>query len=169
MTALATPSPRRPVLGLLGWLALSAVVAAIGGIASADSGSFYAQLERPAWAPPSWLFGPAWTLLYTLMALAAWWVWRTPRSPARRTALVLYVVQLVPNALWSWLFFAWQRGALAMADIVLMWLLIAATIVAFWRVKPPAAVLLLPYLGWVSYASALNWYVWQHNPALLGG
>lgn len=168
MTSLTLPAPQRPWLGLLAWLALSVVVAALGGIASADAGAFYRQLELPRWAPPAWLFGPVWTVLYAAMAVAAWWVWRSPPTPARRAALVLYVAQLVPNALWSWLFFAWQQGALAMADIVLLWLLIVATIAAFWRVRRAAAVLLMPYLAWVSFASVLNFWLWRHNPSLLG-
>lgn len=168
MSSLATPSPRHPVIGLTGWLLLSAAVAAAGGIASADAGSFYARLQQPPWAPPAWLFGPVWTLLYAAMAVAAWWVWRTPPTPARRIALTLYVVQLVPNVLWSWLFFAWHQGALAMADIALLWLLIVATVAAFWRVRRGAAALLLPYLAWVSFASALNFWLWRHNPTLLG-
>ncbi|MBL0728238.1 TspO/MBR family protein [Piscinibacter sp. HJYY11] len=168
MTSLTLPSPRHPWAGLAAWLALSVAVAVIGGIASADAGNFYRQLEQPDWAPPARLFGPVWTVLYAAMAVAAWWVWRSPPGPARSTALVLYVVQLVPNALWSWLFFAWQQGALAMADIALLWLLIVATVLAFWRVKPGAAALLLPYLAWVSFAAALNFWLWRHNPALLG-
>lgn len=168
MSSLAAPPSRHPIAGLLGWLALSAAAAALGGIASADAGTFYGRLEQPPWAPPARLFGPVWTALYAAMAAAAWWVWREPPSAARRTALTLYVVQLVPNVLWSWLFFAWHQGGLAMADIALLWLLIVATIWAFWRVRPGAAALLLPYLAWVSFASALNLWLWQHNPALLG-
>lgn len=168
MSTLAPPAPRPAWRGLLAWLALSVAVAAIGGIASAQAGGFYASLARPDWAPPAGLFGPAWTVLYAAMAVAAWLVWRTGPSPQRRLALTLYVVQLVPNALWSWLFFAWHRGGLAMADIALLWLLILATLVAFWRVRPVAAALLVPYLAWVSFASALNLWVWRNNPTLLG-
>ena len=169
MSSLTFPSPHRhPWAGLAAWLALSAAVAAIGGIASADAGAFYRQLDLPAWAPPAWLFGPVWTVLYAAMAVAAWQVWRAPAGPARRTALTLYLVQLVPNTLWSWLFFAWHKGALAMADIALLWVLIVATIAMFRRVRPVSAALLVPYLAWVSFASALNFWLWQHNPALLG-
>ncbi|MBX3621741.1 MAG: tryptophan-rich sensory protein [Rhizobacter sp.] len=169
MSSLAAPSPRRPVAGLVAWGALSTAVAALGGIASADAGAFYARLALPAWAPPGWLFGPVWTVLYAAMAVAAWLVWRGPPAAGRRSALALYLVQLVPNVLWSWTFFAWQQGALAMAVIVLLWLLIVATIVAFWRQHRVAGALLVPYLTWVSFASALNFWVWRHNPALLGG
>jgi len=102
------------------------------------------------------------------MGIAAWLVWRTGGFRASRSALTLFLVQLAVNALWSWLFFAWHRGGLAFADIVLLWLLIVATIVSFWRVRPLAGALLIPYLLWVSFAAALNFSVWQLNPRVLG-
>lgn len=154
-------------LGLLGWLLLCYAVALIGSVASLEAPSFYARLDQPAWAPPAWVFGPVWTTLFAMMAVAAWLVWLDGGFARRRLALGLFVLQLVVNALWSWLFFAWQFGGLAFADIVLLWLLIAATIAAFWRSRPLAALLLLPYLAWVSFAGALNLSVWQLNPGLL--
>jgi len=102
------------------------------------------------------------------MGIAAWLVWRTGGFRANRSALTLFLVQLAVNALWSWLFFAWHRGGLAFADIVLLWLLIVATFVSFWRVSPLAGALLIPYLLWVSFAAALNFSVWQLNPQVLG-
>lgn len=158
----------KPAFGLAVWLIVCFAAAAIGGIASADAGAFYGELVRPSWAPPAWLFGPVWTALYLAMAIAAWFVWRELPASGVRFALGLFVAQLAANALWSWLFFAWRLGALAFAEIVLLWLLIAATIVAFWRVGRLAAALLLPYLAWVTFASALNWSLWRLNPALLG-
>ena len=165
----------RSLRALLGWLALTAVAAAIGGAASVNAASFYAQLVRPAWAPPSWLFGPVWTVLYLLMAVAAWLVWRAghddgataPLAANARRALALYVAQLALNALWTWLFFGWRRGALALADVVLLWLALVATVLAFRRVRPAAAALLLPYLAWVTFAAALTWAVWRANPGML--
>lgn len=154
--------------GLLGWLVLSFVAAAIGSAASVQAGAFYRQLAQPSWAPPGAVFGPVWAVLYTLMGIAAWLVWRTDGFRAARGALLLFVIQLAMNALWSWLFFAWHRGALAFADIVLLWLLIAATVVSFWRVRPLAGALLLPYLCWVSFAAVLNFAVWHLNPGMLG-
>lgn len=154
-------------IGLFCWLALSFAAAGLGALASFDAGPFYEQLARPTWAPPPTIFGPVWTALYVLMAIAAWLVWREPASPARKSALVLYVVQLGSNALWSWLFFRWRMGALAFADVVLLLVLLAATLVAFWRVRPLAGVLLVPYLGWVAFATALTWAVWQANPGAL--
>lgn len=161
-------SPRHPLIGLVGWLALCVAVGALGAVASADAPTFYAQLTRPAWAPPAGLFGPVWTVLYLMMGFAAWLVWRRHGFRGAGVALGLFVVQLGFNALWSWLFFAWHSGAGALADIALMWLLIVATIVAFWRLHRVAAALLVPYLLWVSFASVLNWTLWRANPTLLG-
>ncbi|NCT66711.1 MAG: tryptophan-rich sensory protein [Rhodanobacteraceae bacterium] len=156
------------VTGLLFWLTLSFAAAAIGAAASIQASAFYLQLARPDWAPPGAVFGPVWSVLYTLMGVAAWLAWRERGFQAARTALVLFVVQLAVNALWSWLFFGWRLGALAFADIVLLWALVVATLVSFWRVRPLAGALLLPYLLWVSFAAALNLAVWRLNPGLLG-
>jgi translocator protein len=151
--------------GLVAWLVLCFAAAGIGAIASLDAPTFYAALQRPDWAPPASWFGPVWTALYALMGIAAWLVWRVD---GWRDALWLFVFQLVLNTLWSWLFFSWHLGLGAFIDIVLLWLAIVATMVAFWRVKPLAGALLLPYLAWVSFATALNFAVWQANPTLLG-
>lgn len=159
---------QQQVAGLAGWLIVSFIAAAIGGAASVRAGPFYTQLVRPDWAPPPSVFGPVWTVLYALMGIAAWLVWRQGGFRAAGSALTLFFAQLAFNALWSWLFFGWQRGALAFADILILWALIAATLVAFWRIKPLAGALLVPYLLWVSFAAALNYAVWQLNPRVLG-
>jgi translocator protein len=157
---------RRTVRSLLPWLALVIAAGALGALASREAASFYAQLSRPSWAPPGWIFGPVWTALYLMMGVAAW---RVATAPAQRQpGLALFIAQLVANVLWSWLFFAWRLGAAAFADILLLDVLVIATIVAFSRVDKPAAALLLPYLGWIGFATALNWVVWRGNPALLG-
>lgn len=156
----------RALLGLLGWLALTALAAYAGAVATTHAPSFYGSLDRPAWAPPSGIFGPVWTVLYIMMALAAWLVWRA-RGLAGNRALALFVVQLGLNALWSWLFFRWRAGALAFAEILILWAAIAATILEFRRVREAAAALLLPYLAWVTFAAALTWSVWRRNPGLL--
>ena len=161
-------SKSKQVLGLLGWLVISFAASAIGAVASIKAVTFYGQLAQPDWAPPASVFGPVWTLLYALMAIAAWLVWRSGGFRAQRTALGLFLLQLAVNALWSWLFFAWHRGALAFADIILLWLLVVATLVCFWRVRPWAGALLVPYLLWISFAAALNFSVWQLNPQILG-
>jgi len=160
-------SKQRDILGLIAWLVLSYGASAVGAIASIQAQSFYSQLVQPEWAPPAWLFGPVWTVLYALMAIAAWLVWRSGGFRANRNALTLFLLQLALNALWSWLFFAWMLGAWAFVEIVLLWILIFATLVSFWRVRPVAGFLLVPYLLWVSFASALNYALWQLNPQIL--
>ena len=155
-------------LGLLFWLLLCYAVSAIGAVASVQAREFYAQLVQPDWAPPGWVFGPVWTTLFTLMAISAWLVWRKGGWPANRIALSLFIVQLAFNALWSWLFFAWNLGAVAFIEVLLLWALILATLVSFSRRQVGAAILLLPYLLWVGFASLLNFSLWQLNPQLLG-
>ncbi|MFI6299431.1 TspO/MBR family protein [Nonomuraea sp. NPDC050790] len=139
-----------------------ALVAVVGSLAAVDAGSEYLALRRPAWAPPQWLFAPAWTVLYVLIAVSGWLAWITRRDPA---AFVVYGAQLVLNAAWTPLFFAAGRYGLAFADIAALLLLIVATIVLFARIRRVAALLLVPYLLWVSYAAALNLAIWQLNPA----
>jgi tryptophan-rich sensory protein len=158
-------SVRSQVVGLIAWLAVVFAVAAAGAIASIGANSFYGQLNKPSWAPPASVFGPVWSILYALMGLSAWLVWRKPN--AKRLALRLFVSQLAANALWSWLFFAWHQGALAFIDVLVLLILIAATIISFWRLDRVAAALLLPYILWVGFASALTWAVWRGNPGVL--
>lgn len=154
--------------GLVGWLLLAFAAAAVGGLASVSAGAFYQELVRPAWAPPGWLFGPVWSGLYALMGVSAWLVWRARGFAGAQSALVVFIVQLMANAIWSWLFFVWRQGGLAFAEVLLLWALIVATVVLFWRASRLAAALLLPYLAWVSFASALTFAVWQLNHGLLG-
>lgn len=162
------PTRSKQIVGLVVWLVVCFVAAAIGGAATIQAGPFYAQLVRPTWAPPASIFGPVWTVLYALMGIAAWLVWRATDSRAIRVPIALFLVQLMLNALWSWLFFRWHRGALAFADILLLGVLIVATLIAFWRIRRLAGALLIPYLSWVIFASALNYSVWQLNPQVLG-
>jgi translocator protein len=154
-------STRRAVLLLLFWLVIS-FIPSLTGIAFGP-GDWYAQLNKPAWTPPNWLFGPAWTTLYTLMAIAAWLISLRPASPARRTALIAFFVQLILNALWTPAFFGLRSPAMGLVVIVPLWLAILATIILFWRVRPVAAALLIPYILWVTYATALNFALWQLN------
>jgi tryptophan-rich sensory protein len=153
------------VKALAGWLAASFAAAAVGAVATRQAPEFYAQLVRPDWAPPGWLFGPVWTVLYALMGIAAWRVWR---KAGFGSALYLFLAQLALNALWSWLFFAWRLGAAAFAEVVVLWALIAATLAAFLRIDRLAGALLVPYLLWVSFACALTYAVWRANPQVLG-
>lgn len=153
--------------GLVLWFCACFLVAAVGALASLQAGAFYAELVRPDWAPPAGVFGPVWTVLYAMMAIAASLVWKRRETQLARLALVFFVLQLVFNGLWSWLFFGWSQGALSFADILLLWALIAATLVLFWRSSPLAGTLLVPYLAWVTFASVLNYRIWQLNPSLL--
>ncbi|MDQ7988178.1 MAG: TspO/MBR family protein [Candidatus Dactylopiibacterium sp.] len=159
-------SPYRRRVALLLWLGAAFIAGGIGALATRDAPAFYAQLVQPAWAPPAGVFGPVWSVLYALMGVAAWLIWQAPRG--RAWPLMLFVAQLALNALWSWLFFAWHAGAAAFAEVILLLVLIAATVLAFARVSRAAAALLLPYLAWVGFASALTWALWRANPALLG-
>ena len=154
-------------VGLVGCLAIVFIAAAIGAAASIEASTFYAQLVRPIWAPPASAFGPVWSVLYLLMGIAAWLVWRERDASNLVAALTLFMAQLCANALWSWLFFAWRNGALAFAEVLGLVALIAATVVVFWRISRLAGALMLPYLAWVCLASALTWSVWQSNPKVL--
>ncbi len=165
---MAYQSLRTQLLGLAGWLLATFAAGSVGAIASARAGIFYGQLVQPAWAPPAWLFGPVWSVLYILMAVAAWLVWRKHGFQSASTALSLFVIQLFANALWTWLFFGLNRGALSLAEIAVLWLLIVATILAFWPLQRLAALMLAPYLAWVSFASALTFALWRLNPTVLG-
>lgn len=160
-------SRSRNLLALAGWLVLSFLASGVGSIASINARSFYQDLQRPEWAPPGWVFGPVWTTLFALMAIAAWLVWRARGWRGAQAALTLFIVQLIVNALWSWLFFAWRWGTGAIVDVLLLWVLIVATIAAFWRVKRLASMLLVPYLLWVTYASALTIWIVQRNSHVL--
>jgi translocator protein len=154
------PTGAASLVGLLGFVAAVAVVALLGNLAAASAAEQYAALERPAWAPPSWLFGPAWTVLYLTIAVSGWLVWR--RTGLSRV-LVPYLVQLVLNAAWTPLFFGAGRYDLAAIGIVLLWLAIGATVLAFRRVHAAAAWLLVPYWAWVTYATALTIAIWWAN------
>jgi len=145
---------------LLPFLAAVAAVAVVGGLSASAVPQEYASLEQPAFAPPSWVFGPVWTVLYAMIGVAGWLFWRRQVwSPV----LALWVVQLVLNLAWTPLFFgAGQRG-LALVDIVLLDLLVAATVVLGWRTSRPAALLLVPYLAWTCFATALNASIWAMN------
>jgi benzodiazapine receptor len=147
-------------------LAVSLGAGALGALASVDAAAFYATLVQPQWAPPATVFAPVWTVLYVLMAIAAFRVWRR-QVFAQGPALYLFAVQLILNAVWSWLFFRLHDGAIAFVDIVLLWIAVVTTLVLFWRVDRIAGVLFVPYLLWVSFALCLNLSVWRLNPELL--
>lgn len=150
----------RTVVALLLCFGLPILAGGIGAVASANASEFYAALERPSWAPPGWVFGPVWTTLYLMMGLAALLVWRERGWTA---VLTFFAVHLIFNALWSWLFFAWHSGAWSFVDIVLLWLMIGGLTILFWRIRPLAGALLIPYWAWVTFAAALNYDLWRRN------
>jgi tryptophan-rich sensory protein len=159
MPTTTAPRPRA-------WLALSAFLlaafaaAALGGMS--PPGEWYAALAKPSWNPPAWLFGPVWTALYTMMAVAAWRVWRTDHAE-RDDALVLWVAQLALNAAWTPLFFGLKRLDLALYEIVLLELMVLATLWRCWRIDRVAGALLVPYAAWVGFAAFLTYTLWQLN------
>lgn len=124
---------------------------------------WYSGLDKPPWTPPSWLFGPVWTVLYLMMAVAAWLVWREGGWRKQARALGLFLLQWLLNALWTPLFFGMHRVGLACIEIILLWLVLAATMTSFWRVRKVAGILLVPYLAWVTLATALNFSIWRLN------
>ena len=143
-------------------------LAALAALGSAGAPEFYAALTRPAWAPPAWLFGPVWTLLYSMMPIAAFLLWRAMPAGPWLTGAVLFALQLVLNVLWSWLFFAWHLGAWALVDIVLLIFVLLVGVFGYWRHQSRVAVVLMvPYIGWVGFAAMLNFSVWQLNPTML--
>ncbi len=156
-------SVRRQILSLIGWLVLCFTATSSAYFVS--TGGWYAALQKPAWNPPAWIFGPVWTILYIMMAVAAWLVWREGGWKVQRQALGLFLLQWLLNALWTPLFFGLHRTGLAFAEIVALWLVLAATVATFWRVRIPAGALLLPYLAWVSFAAFLNFTIWRLNPS----
>ncbi len=158
-------SIRAQALGLVGWLLITFAAAALGAIASVDAAAFYTELIKPSWAPTASVFGPVWSILYLLMGVAVWLVWREPQ--ATKQALGLFIVQLSINALWSWLFFVWHLGAWSFIGVLLLLLLIVATFFSFWKISRMAVVLMIPYLLWVGFAAVLTWTIWQSNPMFL--
>jgi benzodiazapine receptor len=154
-------SAARSVAALAGWLVLCFAAAATAFFIS--PGEWYAALKKPAWNPPAWIFGPVWTSLYVMMAVAAWLVWREGGWREQRRPLGLFLAQWLLNALWTPLFFGLHRPDLAFAEIVALWLVLAATVWSFWRARKAAGALLIPYLAWVSFAAVLNFTLWRLN------
>jgi len=147
------------------------VIACIAAAASGAvfrPGRWYRRLTKPAWNPPDWIFGPVWTVLYGMIALAGWIVWRSGDGAMIALPLTVYAVQLVLNALWSAIFFGLRRPDLAFAEVILLWLSILATIALFHPISPLAAYLLVPYALWVGFAMVLNYRIWRLNSARIG-
>ena len=165
VTQPTNPRARKGILAAAISIGLALAVAAIGGLATSSSvGSWYVTLNKPSFNPPSAVFGPVWTALYILMALAAWRVWRSPAAEDKlRPALILYGVQLALNLAWSLIFFGLRRPDLAMIEIAVLLAAIVATTAAFARIDRPAAWMMAPYIAWVSFASVLNFAIWRLN------
>ncbi|MCO1577317.1 tryptophan-rich sensory protein [Crossiella sp. SN42] len=161
-TATHPTVPRQ--LGAGAVFAVSVVLAAgLGALAGTSTSADYLALRQPSWAPPSWLFGPVWTVLYAMIAISGWLLWRHTSGPATRSALAAYGVQLALNAAWTPIFFGARLYGLAFAELVLMWVAIGVTVWRFFPLHRTAAVLLLPYWAWVSFAGALNFAIWRLN------
>ena len=148
-------------LAFLGWLLLTFLASATGVFVK--TGGWYASLVKPSWNPPGWVFGPVWTLLYAMMAVAAWLVWREGGWKAQKRALILYLVQWALNALWTPLFFGLQRPGWAFAEILVLAVAVYATLVAFWKVRRGSGILLVPYALWTTFAAVLNFTIWRLN------
>jgi benzodiazapine receptor len=159
-----TGSRGRSPLVLLAFVILVAVASATASsVTLPQIGGWYAGLEKPWFNPPNWLFGPVWTALYAMMAIAGWLVWRERGLKGARGPLALFGLQLALNILWSLIFFGLEQPGAAFVEIVALWLAVCATMIAFWRIKPLAGALFVPYLLWVSYAAVLNGAVWRLN------
>ncbi|KHD78329.1 peripheral-type benzodiazepine receptor [Actinoplanes utahensis] len=149
-----------PWLALAGFVAAVAVAALLGGLGVAGTADEYRSLNQPSWAPPSSVFGPVWTVLYAMIAVSGWLVWRRTGWSA---ALNWYAAQLALNAIWTPIFFGFGQYGLALLDIVVLWVLIGVTVWKFRPVSKLAAGLLLPYWAWVTFATALNTSIWLAN------
>lgn len=155
---------RRDLLGLVAFIAICAMVSALGGLATGTSvSSWYLTLNRPSFNPPGWIFGPVWAVLYLFIAVAGWRIWRGAHCEERKRALTLYGVQLALNLAWSFLFFGLQRPDLGLVDILALLVTITLITVLFWRLDRLAGMLFAPYVAWVAFASLLNASIWWLN------
>ena len=147
--------------GLVFWVGLSLLAGVAGS--RGMPGTWYAELAKPTWNPPNWIFAPVWTFLYILMGVAAWIFWLRAGWERGRAALAVFVLQLVLNFTWSWIFFGAHRMGWALVEIVILWSAILLTILLFARKSVTAAALLVPYLLWVTFAAVLNAALWHLN------
>lgn len=151
-------------VSLSAWIVVCLIVGTLGTRWTAPAiPGWYSRLRKPSFSPPNWVFAPVWTTLYILMAVAAWRVTTSPATPDRGWALDLFILQLALNLVWSWIFFGRRALGAALAEVLVLWAAIAATIAVSARVDALAAWLLVPYLAWVSFASLLNAAIWRLN------
>lgn len=154
----------RDAFQVLGAIVICQLAGVLGSVVVTTIPNQYAALIRPELAPPGWVFGPVWLMLYTLMGIAAWLIYRQGwQKPEVRRALAVFGMQLLLNAVWTPIFFGWGNYGIAFAEIALLWVAIVVTMVLFWKLSRPATALLIPYLLWVSFASYLNFAIWQLN------
>lgn len=154
-------SMQKSVLGALGALVLTFGAAYIGSRFPVDE--WYTGLVKPSWNPPNWLFGPVWSVLYLLMAISVWLVWLKEGLAGALIPLGIFLLQLVLNAAWSWLFFGQHEMGIAFLEILLLWTAILTCIILFWELNPLSGILLVPYILWVTFAAVLNYTLWQLN------
>jgi len=155
------PQPSYRFGSLIAFVAVCFGVAATGALFPPND--WYASLTRPSYAPPNWVFGPVWTVLYLMIAISGWLVWRSPEPTSKRAAMTAFGIQLLLNAAWSALFFGMHQPAWSLVEICFLWLAILATILIFRRHSSTASLLLIPYLVWVSFATVLNYGFWSLN------
>jgi translocator protein len=155
---------RESWISLMPFIVVCFAAASVGSfITNTSVNTWYAQLRKPDWTPPNWIFGPVWTTQYVLMAVSAWLVWRTTEWSVAKSALILFGIQVALNTLWTLLFFGLREVRLAFVEIMLLWMMVVATVVSFLPLSRLAAWLLLPYLLWIGFASYLNFRIWQIN------
>lgn len=160
--------PSKQALGLMAWWLLTFLAAALCYLAVFATGHFYLNLNLPHWAPSAEVLALFWSVLSFLLAWAAWLVWRAPLNLVNRYALIIFVLQWVLAILWSWVFFYWHIGALALLSSLILWALVASLFIGFWRIHPMAGLLVVPQLVWVSFTTVLSFSVWLLNPQALG-
>lgn len=154
-------SMQKSVLGAFSALVLTFGAAYIGSRFPVDD--WYTELVKPPWNPPNWLFGPVWSVLYLLMAISVWLVWLKEGLADAFIPLGIFLLQLVLNAAWSWLFFGKHEMGIAFLEILLLWAAILACVILFWELNPVSGILLVPYILWVTFAAVLNYTLWQLN------
>ncbi len=145
-------------------IAIPQVAAGIGSLLTAPNiSSWYSQLQKPALNPPNWIFAPVWTVLFIMMGVSLYLIWTAPDSASKKTAYLIFAIQLILNVTWSGLFFALQRPLYAGIEIIILWIAILINILKFYSISKPAGWLLVPYILWVSFASYLNWQIFLLN------
>ena len=151
-------------IGLVVFVAVCLGAGGLGAMATTpEIDSWYKTIEKPSWNPPDYVFGPVWTTLFVMMAIAAWTIWKQDGFQKTATPLTLFFLQLALNVGWSWIFFGFHQIGWAFAEIIVLWLTIVMTTIAFFRRSKIAGWLMMPYLAWVSFASVLNFTIWRLN------